>query len=281
MALKSGIIHIANLLCKNQQYDEAQAMLSGLLQLHNHLPARIKQVEILLSKQQYKTALQQVNMLIEENKFNVRLLNLKTEICIEAERWPDAEQAIQRALQLHNSSVEQTLNIAWLHIASNHFEKAIPHLLHVANLLPHSMWDTSGQRGLSIYADMCNTDKNALQNWRADVAWYRISRGNDSNLTSKATQKALQALRLAQLGNTELATDLLDQILDKEIADFETGFLICLGYRDLGRNEELSQIKLQIDPSNGPTTTSSLSRLQSLALKDLVKIDTPSLTVTG
>jgi len=281
MALKSGIIHIANLLCKNQQYDEAQAMLSGLLQLHNHLPARIKQVEILLNKQQYKTALQQVNMLIEENKFNVRLLNLKTEICIEAERWPDAEQTIQRALQLHNSSVEQTLNIAWLHIAGNNFEKAIPHLLQVANLLPHSMWDTPGQRGLSIYADMCNTDKNALQNWRADTVWHRISRGNESSLTSKAIQKALQALRLAQIGNTALAAELLAQIPENDITDFETGFLICIGYRDLELNEELSQMKQQLDSTNTPAAASSLSRLQSLALKVLVKIDTPSLTVTS
>ena len=282
MALKNGILHIVNLLCKNQQYDEAQAMLSGLLQLHNHLPAKIKQVEILLRKQQHQQALQQVNTLIKENKFNVRLLYLKTEICIEANQWPEAEDTIQRALKLNNSSIEQTLNITWLHIASGHFDKAIPHLLHVAHLLPYSMWDNSGRRGLAVYADMFNTELEPLQNWRTDAAWYRLSKGNESQLSSKATLKALQALRQNRLGNAELAAELLGQIPDQDITDFETGFLICLGYRELGLNEQLNQMKLKLDELNiHTTTTPALSRLQFLALKEMGNVNAPSMTVTG
>lgn len=282
MALKNGILHIVSLLCEHQQYDEAQAMLSGLLQLHNHLPAKIKQVEILLSKQQHQAALQQINSLIEENKFNVRLLNLKTDVCIEAERWPDAEETIQRALQLHNSSIEQTLNMAWLHIASRDFEKAIPYLLQVANLLPYSMWDSSGRRGLAIYADMYNADKGTLKSWRADTAWYRISKGNQNNVTSKASQKVLQALRFIHAGHKEQGSELLDQILEQDVTDFETGFLICMGYRDLGRGEALAQIQQWLGSLITPATiSSSLSRLQSIALKEWVDTNEPSLTVTG
>ncbi|MCW8328351.1 response regulator [Photobacterium sp. SDRW27] len=280
IALKSGILHIANLLCKNQQFDEAQAMLAGLLQLHNHLPARIKQTEILLEKKQHQAAREHINSLIEQNKSNVRLLNIKTEICIEAERWADAEETIQRALQLHSSSIEQTLNMAWLHIACGDLNKAVPYLLQVAHLLPYSMWDNSGRRGLSIYADMQGIDNDKLPGWRADAAWYRVSKGNQSNLTSKATQKAIQALRLIELGKSKEAADLLSQILENEITDFETGYLICLAHRELGQHSEIPRIKQQLNNCYTPTTR-SLSRLQSIALNELERANAPSQAVTG
>ncbi|MGF1683818.1 response regulator [Photobacterium minamisatsumaniensis] len=274
MALKGGILFVANLLRTKEQFDEAQAMLAGLLQIHDYLPAKIKQVEILADQQQYKKAIAQLDQLIDENTFNVRLLGIKATISVMAEQWQDIEPTIQRHIQLQSSNIEQTLSLAWFYLSEHDIAKAAPLLSKSALLLPHSMWDNAGRRGLAVFADLLSckqSDKpNALQNWKLEPAWARISKDPKSKIASKGTQKAISAIKHLLLDEKQQAQKTLAEILDKEISDTETGYLICWAQHKLGDQDGINRVTKIMGNLQSPTSF-TLERLQAIALSKLTQ----------
>lgn len=272
MALKYGILFVADLLRRQQQFDDAQAMLTGLLQIHDFLPAKIKQVDIQLDQEHYPAALKQVNKLSEQNPYNVRLLTLKAGICIQSERWEEAEQTFLRILQLHPSNIEQTLNLAWLHILNDDLAQAAPLLFKSALLLPHSMWDSPGRRGMVLFADLVTTQQQdgnqALINWKPDSAWSRICKDPKSRISSKSTQRAILGWRSLLMGDHPQAIAIFNQIKDSEITDYDTGFLLYKGFIQLEHAEGMHATHQILNTIQSPTSP-ILSRLQATALATL------------
>lgn len=273
-ALKSGILFVADLLTEQQQYDDAQAILGGLLQVHDVLQAKIKQAEILVAQKNYKQALEQVNQLIKFNPFNVRLLKLKTTICTLTEQWEDVEESILRHIQLHSGNIEQTLTLIWVHLIHQEQDRAIPLLIKTAQLLPHSMWDTPGRRGMILFADLMSLqkkkDSNGLKNWRLEGAWNRLCNDPKSRLRGKGVQKALLAIQALLIEQTEKALGILALIEDKEIIDIETVYLICWAHRELDKQEKIS--RYQQLPQNCQTPVSEgLANLQRIAVSNMAK----------
>lgn len=273
-ALKSGILFVADLLTEQQQYDDAQAILGGLLQVHDVLQAKIKQTEILVAQKNYKQALEQVNQLIKFNPFNVRLLKLKTTICTLTEQWEDVEESILRHIQLHSGNIEQTLTLIWVHLIHQEQDRAIPLLIKTAQLLPHSMWDTPGRRGMILFADLMSLqkkkDSNGLKNWRLEGAWNRLCNDPKSRLRGKGVQKALLAIQALLIEQTEKALGILALIEDKEIIDIETVYLICWAHRELDKQEKIS--RYQQLPQNCQTPVSEgLANLQRIAVSNMAK----------
>ncbi|PSW21060.1 response regulator [Photobacterium sanctipauli] len=279
MALKGGTLFVADMLRANHQYDKAQAMLAGLLQIHDYLPAKIKQVEILADQQQFRQAIEQLNNLIDENPFNVRLLGIKATLCTLSEQWELLEHTIQRHIQLHTSSLDQTLCLAWLYIIEQEIDKATPLLLKSAQLLPNSMWDSSGRRGLIAFTDLlaCQKEKpQSLENWRLESAWARISKDPKSRITSKGTHKAIAAIKFLLIEEKEQAKEVLADITDKEITDTETGYLICWALNQLGDPSGIKRTIKIIDSLQLPASL-TLARLQAIALGKFVKQEAISL----
>ncbi|MGF1737622.1 response regulator [Photobacterium satsumensis] len=273
-ALKSGILFVADLLTEQQQYDDAQAILAGLLQVHDVLQAKIKQAEILVAQKNYKQALEQVNRLIKFNPFNVRLLKLKTTICTLTEQWEDVEESILRHIQLHSGNIEQTLTLIWVHLIHQEQDKAIPLLIKTAQLLPHSMWDTPGRRGMILFADLMSLqkkkDSNGLKNWRLDGAWNRLCNDPKSRLRGKGVQKALLAIQALLIEQTEKALGILALIEDKEIIDTETVYLVCWAHRELDKQEKVSRYQ-QLPQNSQAPVSEGLANLQRIAVSNMAK----------
>ncbi|MBC7005496.1 response regulator [Photobacterium sp. BZF1] len=271
-ALKGGILYVADLLTEQQQYEEAQAMLAGLLQVHDVLQAKVKQAEILVAQKKYQQALEQVNKLIRFNPFNVRLLKLKTAICTFTEQWDEAEESILQHIQLHSGNIEQTLTLAWVHLIHLDLEKAIPQLIKTAQLLPHSMWDTPGRRGMILFADLMalqhKNDSSALKNWRLDGAWSRLCNDPKSRLRGKGPQKALLAIQALLNEDNDKAQHILTLVEDKEVVDFETIYLLCWAFSWLGDKNNFSRYQQLSEKTQAPVSE-GLANLQGIALKDL------------
>ncbi|PSU32378.1 response regulator [Photobacterium lutimaris] len=273
-ALKSGILFVADLLTEQQQYDDAQAMLAGLLQVHNHLPAKIKQAEIHVVQKNYKQALDQINQLIKANPFNVSLLKLKTTICILTEQWEEVEASIHRHIQLHSGNIEQTLTLIWVHLIHQEQDKAIPLLVKTAQLLPHSMWDTPGRRGMILFADLLSLqqkkDSSGLVNWRLDGAWSRLCNDPKSKLRGKGAQKALLAIQALMIDQPEKAQSILAVIEENEVTDTETVFLISWAFSQLDMPEKLPRYQ-QLPHNNQTPVSEGLANLQHIAVANLAK----------
>ncbi|MGR5061666.1 response regulator [Photobacterium sp. DNB22_13_2] len=274
-ALKSGILFVADLLTEQKQFDDAQAMLAGLLQVHDVLQAKVKQAEIYVAQQQYKQALEQVNRLIKTNPFNVRLLKLKTTISILTEQWDEVEESIQRHIQLHSGNIEQTLTLIWVHLAHQELDKASPLLIKTAQLLPHSMWDNPGRRGMILLADLMalkkKNDSSGLKNWRIDGAWSRLCKDPKSRLRGKGAQKALLAIQAQLIEQTEKAQSILALIEDKEVIDTETAFLVCWAYSQLGEQEKISRYQ-QLPQHSQTPISEELANLQRIAVTNMTKL---------
>ncbi|MGF1723378.1 response regulator [Photobacterium nomapromontoriensis] len=272
MALKYGILFVADLLRAQQQFDDAQAMLTGLLQVHDFLPAKIKRVEIQNDQGQCATALTQISELIEQNPYNVRLLTLKATICIESECWEEAEQTFLQILQLHPSNIEQTLNLAWLYILKNDVVQATPLLFKSALMLPHSVWDGAGRRGMVLFADLVTLkhqdEEQALKNWKPDGAWARICKNPQSRINSKGILKTLLGWRALLIGNHQQALALFNQVNETEIIDYEAGYLLFRGYLQLEHTDG-TQATRQIIDTIQRSTAPTLSRLQAAAVTTL------------
>ena len=273
-ALKGGILFVADLLTEQKHYDEAQAMLAGLLQVHDVLQAKVKQAEILVEQKNYKQALELVIKLIRFNPFNVRLLKLKTTICTFTEQWDDAEESILQHIQLHSGNIEQTLTLVWVHLLHQELDKAIPLLIKTAQLLPHSMWDTPGRRGMILFADLMSLqrkdDSNALKNWRLDGAWSRLCNDPKSRLRGKGPQKALLAIQALLNQDIDKAKHILRLVEDKEVTDFETVYLLCWAYSQLEDENKFTRYQQLSEKVQAPISE-GLANLQSIALQGLYK----------
>jgi len=267
-ALKEGIIFIASKQIKKEQYDDAIPMLSGLLKHHNYLPAQIKLIEIMAAKKQFKPALDRINELMETNKNNIRLLNLKANICISAEMEAEAEKAMRSALALNASNIEHSLNLAWLFLSHDNISHAKPLLLQLASLLTHSMWDNSGRRALSVWGELYDLPQDELMSWRAETAWTRLSNEKQGVITSKGAIKAIRTLHLLRLEYPDKAKKILSSIIDSEITNVETGYLICRAYLELGLLDKFTQLSESIIEELALKDT-SLSQLQSFAIRKL------------
>ena len=271
-ALKSGILYVTDLLIEQQQYDDANAMLAGLLQVHDVLQAKVKQAEILVAQKNYKQALEQVNALIRFNPFNVLLLKLKTIICTYSEQWAEAEESILQHIQLHSGNIEQTLTLAWVHLIHHDLDKAIPLLIKTAQLLPHSMWDTPGRRGMILFADLMSlqgkNDSNALKNWRLDGAWSRLCNDPKSRLRGRGPQKALLAIQALLNEDTDKAKHILSLVEDKEVTDIETIYLLCWAFGKLQDEDKFCRYQ-QLSQKTQAPVSKGLTDLQELALNGL------------
>ncbi|MFA0677682.1 response regulator, partial [Vibrio sp. 10N.222.51.A6] len=151
--LKDAIIYMANILIKNQQLDDAQAMLNGLLQLHDYLPAKVKLIEIHILKQHYHDALRQIDGLIESNPRNIKLQQLKVKICLNTSNFESASELIDQVLTVNSSNIELTNTMVWLQLLDKNVTQATQHLKSLAQLIPHSIWDSTGKRALILWAD--------------------------------------------------------------------------------------------------------------------------------
>ncbi|MEZ8094620.1 response regulator [Photobacterium swingsii] len=274
--LKDSIIYMSNILIKNTQFTEATAMLNGLLTLHDYLPARIKLVEISHAQQHYQEALAQVDTLLDTNPRNIKLLQLKIQICLCAQKYEDAQALIQQVLTINTSNIALTLKMVWLHIINHDMHLAKPYMLSLASLIPHSIWDSAGKRTLTLWADFFGLPNDKLALWRAESAWQRLSRSEKPTSLPKSILKLCRCLQLLQLNEIEAARTLLGSIREDEYqpSDIEAYLLLCLCYQAVGDNERLTQLRQTLDTSLSQQDT-GLSRLQQQALQ---KIDYQSLT---
>ncbi|CAK1748197.1 response regulator [Vibrio crassostreae] len=277
--LKDAIIYMANILIKNQHLDEAQAMLNGLLQLHDYQPAKIKLVEIHIAKQHYHDALSQIDGLIEDNPRNIKLQQLKVKICLNTSDFESANTLIEQVLTVNGSNIELTNTMVWLQLLDNNVEQATLYLKSLAQLVPHSIWDSAGKRALILWVDSLALSQKELVNWKPEAAWQRLSHSEKSNALSKPLLKLCRTLQLIQLDQQEVAKERIESISMNEFSDndVEAFFLLALCYQTLGLQDKLEQIKRQIEIHLKADQT-SLALLQRMALQQADNFALPTLT---
>lgn len=276
--LKDAIVYMAKVLIKNQHLDEAQAMLNGLLQLHDYLPAKIKLAEIQIAKQQYQDALSQLDVLIEQNPRNLKLQQLKVKVCLNTNKLEMADNTIDHVLSVNGSNIELTNTMVWLQLLNRDFDKATQHLRALAQLLPHSIWDSTGKRALILWCDSSNLTEKELQLWRPEAAWQRLSHSEKSYALSKPLLKLCRSLQLIQLNQPDSARAHIDSTSSNEFSenDIEAFFLMALCYQSLGVQEKVEQITRQLDTLL-KTDNSGLALLQRMALQQADNFALPPL----
>ncbi len=276
--LKDGIVYMANLLIKNQQIEEAQAMLNGLLQLHDYLPAKAKLVEIYIAKQLFQDALKQIDVLIKNNPRNIKLHQLKVKICLNTSDFESANDLIEQVLSVNSSNIELTNTMVWLQLLSKNVEQATVHLKSLAKLVPYSIWDSAGKRALILWADAMTLNPKELGLWKPEAAWKRLSLSEKSHSLSKPVLKLCRTLQLIQLEQHEIAKMRIESISLKEFSgtDIEAFFLLALCYQTLGLDEKLNQIKFHIE-TGLKAEQSGTALLQRMALQQADNFALPAL----
>lgn len=270
---------MANILIKNHHLDEAQAMLNGLLQLHDYLPAKVKLVEIHIAKQNYHDALSQIDGLIENNPRNIKLQQLKVKICLNTSDFESANKLIDQVLTVNGSNIELTNTMVWLQLLDKNVEQATLHLKSLAQLIPHSIWDSAGKRALILWADSLTLTQKELALWKPEGAWQRLSHSEKSYALSKPLLKLCRTLQLIQLEQHEVAKERIESISVNEFSDndVEAFFLLALCYQALGLQDKVDQIKRQIEIHLKADHT-SLALLQRMALQQADNFALPTLT---
>ncbi|MGF1691846.1 response regulator [Photobacterium kagoshimensis] len=266
--LKEAIIYMANILIKEQQFTDARAMLTGLLKIHNFLPAKMKLIEISLAQKNFQQALFDTDLLLSDNARNIKLLQLKVEICISAELHEKADEVIRRILAINTSNMALTVNMIWLQLASNDMVQAKPFLLKLASLLPNSMWDTPGKRALTLWADMFDQPTDKLRLWRAENIWPRIARSDKAPSLSKSVIKLIRALQLIRLDEMDTARDMMQTLSADEFHenDIEAHYLLCLCYQALNLQQHLGHLRTPMVQQLNQQGV-GLPNLQKLALQ--------------
>jgi len=277
-ALKDAIVYMAKVLIKNQKLDEAQAMLNGLLQLHDYLPAKTKLVEILIAKQQYHDALTQLDALISANPRSLKLQQLKVKVCLNTNKLEMADSMIDHVLSVNSSNIELTNTMVWLQLLNRDFDKATQHLKSLAQLLPHSIWDTSGKRALILWFDSSKLTEKELQLWRPEAAWQRLSHAEKSYALSKPLLKLCRTIQLIQLNQPDSALQHIESTSINEFSenDVEAFFLLAVCYQALGAHDRVEQLKRHLD-SLLQSDNSGLAHLQQMALQQADNFALPPL----
>lgn len=277
--LKDAIIYMANILIKNQQLDDAQAMLNGLLQLHDYLPAKVKLIEIHILKQHYHDALRQIEGLIENNPRNIKLQQLKVKICLNTSDFESASELIDQVLTVNSSNIELTNTMVWLQLLDKNVTQATQHLKSLAQLIPHSIWDSTGKRALILWADSLALTHEELTLWKPEATWQRLSHSEKSYALSKPLLKLCRTLQLIQLDQHDVATECIESISINEFSgnDVDAFFLLALCYQALGLQDKVVQIKRQIDVHLKADHT-NLALLQRMALQQADNFSLPTLT---
>ena len=158
-------------------------------------------------------------------------------------------------------------------------EQATLYLKSLAQLLPHSIWDSAGKRALILWVDSLTLSQKELAVWKPEAAWQRLSHSEKSHTLNKPLLKLCRTLQLIQLDQQEVAKERIESISMNEFSDndVEAFFLLALCYQALGLHDKLEQIKRQIEVYLKADHT-SLALLQRMALQQADNFALPTLT---
>ncbi|MFN1649538.1 response regulator [Vibrio rotiferianus] len=280
--LKDAIIYMSNVLIKHQQLDQAHAMLNGLLQLHDYLPAKIKVIEVYFAQKRYEEALNSIEALIDANPRNIKLLQLKVKICLCANKMEEAQKLINQVLSVNSTNIEMTTTMVWLQLFNRNTAEANIHLRSLARLMPYSIWDSAGKRALILWSDYQSLTGKELAMWRPDSAWQRLTNVEKALPLTKPMQNLCRSLQLLQLNQPETAKELIWSLSHSDFldSDIEAHFLLAMCYQAIGMQEELEQVRIQTK-SYLNNDDSGLALLQRLTFEQLDNFDLPPLIETS
>ncbi|MCG7495890.1 response regulator [Vibrio sp. Of7-15] len=266
--LKEGMTKLGSRLILVKRYNEAKSVLNGLLSVHEHLEARIKLIELDILQEKYSEALSATDILLKKNENNLRLYDIKAELCIYNDDLNTAIRMWKKCIDLSEFSNKRYQLLIWCYLASGSNYDAYDLLVKSASQLPNSIWDGGGKRALAVWGDLNLADEERLEEWRADSSWQRISakvRGRIKGIPSLGAQRALTSLWYLKFNRYGDANRTISDMSNEYIKDIESAFLVCRVYRTMGLNEELETLKTLWEEQL-ESTPNLLTRLQLKAL---------------
>ncbi|MUK64912.1 response regulator [Aliivibrio fischeri] len=266
--LKDSMLKLASRLIKVNRLQEALSVNKALLSIiKESIEADIQYAEILLAKKEYKQANQHIDGLLQKNKDNLQLIDLKAEVSFARDDIGIAARFWKRGFELSPYSYIRFCKLVWSLLAKGEKYDAFDLLTKYAYLLPNSAFDSAGKRAMAAWGDLYLASEDILQEWSPESAWQRVSaklKGRLRGIPCIAAQRALSALFQLKINRYGEANRHISDIQINDIADYETAFIVYLVYCEMKLDDEKAQLeekwltKLQ-------KGTSTLAQLQTMA----------------